>query len=120
MMERRLMNATCTTYGRVLGSAVVGMVGLLVLAGCSHRIAHTTPYYENGPHQVEQPQGMIDEGTPVLVIGRDGSFARVWTPDLLDAYVWDRDLESIWSLKGLGKKEESSAPPVLLEPSPKD
>ena len=63
---------------------------------------------------------MIEKGTPVLVIGREGSFARVWTPDLLDAFVWDRDLESIWTLKGLGKKEEASPPPVFLEPSSKD
>ncbi len=76
---------------------VVAALGALMLcAGCSHSLRHRAPYYENGPYQSEQPQGWLDEGKRVLVIGHEGDYSRIWTIDLIDAYVWDNDLESLW------------------------
>ena len=69
---------------------------LIVVVGCTHVVTQTTPYYEDGPYQIAGPQGDLPEGTRVWVVGKEGSYARVWTRDGIDAYVWDNALMSIW------------------------
>lgn len=106
-------------FGIARGTALLA-AALALLTGCSHVITHTTPYYENGPTQPEPPQGKLEEGTPVLVIGHEGSYVRVWTPAWIDAYVWDRDVESIWKAKAPAKPKEQPPPPVFLEPASRE
>ncbi len=69
---------------------------LILLAGCSHMVAFRTPYYVDGPSQLEPPQGWFDAGTPVLVIGKEGSYARVWSWSFVNAYVLDSELTPWW------------------------
>ena len=69
---------------------------IAALAGCTHVIARTTPYYEDGPSQLDPPQGELEAGTYVLVVGKEGTYSRVWTVGGVDAYVLDGDLESVW------------------------
>ena len=71
-------------------------LGLMPLTSCMHVVSQTTPYYKDGPTQLAGPQGDLSEGTHVWVVGKDGTYARVWTLDGMDAYIWDRALMSFW------------------------
>jgi len=79
----------------------------LGLAGCSHVVAYTTPYYKDGPSQLAGPQGDLEEGTPVLVVGGEGSYARVWTAGGIDAYVVRSSLVPFWQWRGRKPTDES-------------
>lgn len=76
------------------GAAVVLLA--LFLAGCTHVVTQTTPYYHEGPAQLAGPQGQLPEGTGVWVIGREGDYARVLTLGGVHAYVWNGALRSAW------------------------
>lgn len=67
-----------------------------VAPGCMHVTVGTTAYYKHGPSQPGPPDGDLPEGTRVWVVGRDGSYVRVWTLTGVDAYVWDRCLRPAW------------------------
>lgn len=95
---------------------VVLSVSGLALAGCTHVISQRTPYYEKGPSQLEPPQGELEKGTPVWIMGREGSYVRVWTPGLLDAWVRDRAVEPV--LKSRSGKEEEQSGPLVIEVGP--
>ncbi len=82
------------------------LLGGLALAGCTHVITHSTPYYREGPYQIDPPQGMIDEGTYVWVMGHEGTYVRVWTEGFVDAYVPESAVRALW------EKDDKSAPPV--------
>lgn len=88
------------------GMAVVVMLGGLLLAGCTHVVTHTTPYYLDGPYQIDPPQGMMDEGTFVWVIGQKGTYVRVLSEGFVDAYVPENTVRALW------EKESEEAPPV--------
>jgi len=68
---------------------------LALLGGCTHVIGNNCPYYKQGPAQREGPQGTIPAGTPVWVIGKEGSYARVWAASGVDGYVWDSSIVTI-------------------------
>ena len=68
-----------------------------LLSGCTHVVACNTPYFKNGPTQLEPPQGELKAGTWVALIGRRDSYARVLAPDGTNAYVLEQDLRSIWA-----------------------
>jgi len=93
---------------------VVGLAGLTAASGCSHVLINTAPYYEDGPWQLDPPQGELQAGTHVLVVGRKGTYSHVWTITGVDAYVWDGDLHSIFE----GKREPP--PPKELKQQPTD
>jgi hypothetical protein len=63
--------------------------GLALLSGCTHVIGNNAPYYKSGPAQREGPQGTIPAGTPVWVLGKEGSYAHVWTTTGVDGFVWE-------------------------------
>ncbi len=88
--------------------AVLGFSIAALMAGCTHVVTHTAPYYEDGPWQLEPPQGEIPAGTKVLVVGKQGTYSRVWTAGLVDAYVWDGALEPLswWPKPKAEDKEE--------------
>jgi hypothetical protein len=89
-----------------------------VLVGCTHVISQRTPYYEKGPSQLEPPQGELEKGTPVWVLGRDGSYLHVWTPDLIDAYVRDRAVEPAVKWGSAKKEEDEKDKPVVIDVGP--
>jgi hypothetical protein len=68
----------------------------LFAVGCSHVVTQTTPYYSEGPAQLAGPQGQLEEGTGVWVIGREGDYAHVLTLRGVNAYVWNGALRSAW------------------------
>jgi hypothetical protein len=84
------------------------MLPLICTVGCSHVVRQRAPYYVHGPGQPEPPQGFLEEGTHVLVVGKDGSYARVWTGDLLDAFVWEHDLRPLWGTSESRKPAQSA------------
>jgi hypothetical protein len=95
-----------------------------VLAGCSHAITQSTPYYENGPHQTQPPNGNLPEGTGVWVVGREGSYYKVMADNGVVAYVWDRALTPMheWLMRPKSAPRESGkewgdkkSPPLYIE-----
>jgi hypothetical protein len=95
------------------------VLGLALLAGCSHVITQPAPYYKDGPSQLDPPQGELSEGTLVLVIGKDGSYSRVWALNGVIAYVWDGDIRSLWQPREKpedadGKQREPEV--IVVEP----
>jgi hypothetical protein len=66
---------------------------MALAAGCTHVIRHDgTPYYIEGRHQLDPPNGELSAGTGVWIIGEDDTYRRVWTLDGVVAYVWQGDL----------------------------
>lgn len=90
------------------------VLGLALLAGCSHVITQPTPYYKDGPSQLDSPQGELSEGTLVLVIGKDGSYSRVWALNGVIAYVWDGAIRSLW--KWPEKADQREPEVIVVEP----
>lgn len=77
--------------------------------GCTHVIPNSTPYYKDGPDQVEGPQGDIPAGAKAWVIWRKDSYARVWTDGGVDGWVWDRAVVSIWEQEKQIREEKKRA-----------
>ena len=79
------------------------------LSGCTHVIPNSTPYYKDGPDQLEGPQGDIPAGAKAWVLWRKGSYARVWTDGAIDGWVWDRAVVSIWEQETQIREEKKRA-----------
>jgi hypothetical protein len=77
-----------------LTCAITLVAGLTLLSGCTQVMGFNSPYYKNGPAQREGPQGTIPAGTRVWVLGKEGSYAHVWTANGVDGYVWDTSIVS--------------------------
>jgi hypothetical protein len=101
---------TCRRPGLFCLALAVAL--LLGAAGCSHVVAYTTPYFVDGPTQPGPPEGDLEAGTWVLVVGSEGSYSRVWTASFLDAYVLSSALRSIWAAP------EPPPPEEPVEPAP--
>ena len=71
-------------------------VGLTASLGCTHVIIRDTPYYADGPYQIEGPQGDLKEGTGVWVVGKEGTYLCVWSLENIDVYVLDSAVTSYW------------------------
>ena len=86
---------------------------LLLLAlntplGCTHVIKYDgTPYYNEGPQQIEQPNGALSAGTGVWIIGEKLDYKRVWTLDFVIAYVWGQDLVTQWEWWEMEKERKA-------------
>ena len=78
---------------------MVVLPGMLLLAGCTHVVARPTPYYKDGPQQVAQPQGTLDEGTWVMIVGGEGSYTHVISADWVNAWVWTGALKPIFEYR---------------------
>ena len=90
-------------------SAIVALAaGLLCTCGCTHVITQTADYYKKGPSQLDGPDGVIEEGTQVWVVGRDGSYVRVWSAAGVNAHVWDRSVTSIWDHNQQKRKDDKA------------
>ena len=81
------------------------LLGLTVLTGCTHVISHTTPYYKDGPSQLDPPQGNLEAGTYVWVVGKEGTYSHVWGGGV-NAYVLEGDVQSVWQWWGSKRQEE--------------
>lgn len=97
-----------------VGFGLLIAVVALASSGCMHVIAYPVAYYKDGPSQLDPPQGSIAKGTPVMLLGRDGSYIRVLTPDFTDGYVWHSAVRAIWELGSAGADE--GAP--VFDPGP--
>jgi hypothetical protein len=88
----------------------------LVISGCSHVITRETPYYVDGPRQADPPQGWLPEGTGVWILGRDGTYVRVLTGTMINAWVRDWDVASAWgrSAEPAPKEPEAKKEPFIL------
>src|SRR5262245_6148418 len=80
-----------------------------LLLSCTHVIPNSTPYYKDGPDQVEGPQGDIPAGAKAWVLWRKNSYARVWTDGGIDGWVWDRAVVSIWEQERQLREEKKRA-----------
>ncbi|MGD8453517.1 MAG: hypothetical protein PVJ57_17020 [Phycisphaerae bacterium] len=95
--------SVCTPISRsrrqLATELTLALLALLLagVSGCSHVITQTTPYFKDGPSQLEPPQGELEKGTHVLVLGKEGTYSRVLTLGGVNAYVWDGALRSIWA-----------------------
>ena len=69
---------------------------LVLVPGCLRVVRHEAPYYVEGPHQIDPPNGFFSVGKKVMVFGERDSYNRVLTSDGIAAYVWKQDLVS-WS-----------------------
>lgn len=78
---------------RVAGLVFV-MAAVSGLGGCLRIVRQQAPYYLDGPHQVEPPNGFLEPGTRVLTFGSKDSYSHVLTFDGIAADVWDGDLVS--------------------------
>jgi hypothetical protein len=92
---------------RMIRPVLFSAIGLL--SGCTHVIPNSTPYYKDGPDQVEGPQGDIPAGAKAWVIWRKDSYARVWTDGGIDGWVWDRAVVSIWEQEKQIREEKKRA-----------
>ena len=79
--------------------ALLIAAALMLLPGCLRVIRHEAPYYIEGPHQVDPPNGFFSAGKKVMVFGDKDSYSRVLTFDGIAAHVWKHDLVSLpeWS-----------------------
>ena len=77
------------------GVGFLSLGALALLGGCTHVIGNNCPYYKQGPAQREGPQGTIPAGTRVWVLGKEGSYARVWAANGVDGYVWDSSIVTV-------------------------
>ncbi len=84
------------------------LVGLALFVGCTHVIERPTPYYEDGPTQLAPPQGTFEAGTRVLLLGREGSYANVWSWSGKRGYVWEGALGSIWAARSNAEQRRKS------------
>lgn len=76
-------------------AALVGLSG-----GCTHKVVQSTPYFVDGPSQLDPPQGDLDPGIHVLALDRTGSYRRVLTLTGVNAYVLESALEPLWPWGG--------------------
>lgn len=91
---RTIENLTLVTRSH-LRLLICAATVLAVLAGCSHVTTQATPYYRD-PWQTEGPQGELEAGTHVLVVGRKGTYSQVWSLKAVGVYIWDGALRPLW------------------------
>ena len=94
-------------------------VGLTVSLGCTHVIKHDTPYYADGPYQIEGPQGDLKAGTGVWIVGKEGAYLRVWSLENIDVYVVNTAVTSYWQrrkTKPTKQKPAEQQEPLFLPP----
>jgi len=100
----------------------LSVVALLLTVGCTHVITHSAPYYKHGPTQLEAPQGIIPEGTHVWVVGKEGTYTRVWTAGGVDAYVWNGAVMPLHQYQKTQRQAQQAQAqpgkpqPVLIQP----
>jgi hypothetical protein len=93
-----------------LGGATL-LASAMLLAGCTQVIGYNSPYYKNGPAQREGPQGTIPAGTPVWVLGKEGSYTHVFAANGVNGYVWDSSIVTSdeWSRRQAIEKQNEEA-----------
>jgi hypothetical protein len=116
VMPRRLPLATCRgnefrLAGGLAGAVLVtAVLGLGLATGCTHFIKQdSTPYFVDGPHQLEPPNGELAAGTGVWIIGEEDTYKRVWTLDGVIAYVWQGDVVTRSEWKQMQKERKEQA-----------
>ncbi|MCC6357505.1 MAG: hypothetical protein IT450_02070 [Phycisphaerales bacterium] len=82
---------------------------LLAVGGCSHIITADTPYYNDGPEQLDPPQGDVAKGTWCLVIGERGTYYHILTGDGVNAYVWKAAVEPLLDFRRKEKERNAEA-----------
>lgn len=95
--------------GLVLCAAM--FAGVALVAGCTQMIGNNAPYYKNGPAQREGPQGTIPAGTPVWVLGKEGSYTHVLAGNGVNGYVWDSSIVTTeeWNRRQEVQKQNQEA-----------
>jgi hypothetical protein len=83
-------------------------VTLFLTPGCIRVVRHEAPYYVDGPHQVEGPNGLLSEGTHVMVVGRNDSYSHILTFDGVSGYILTGSLAtySEWQQQKKQEQEE--------------
>lgn len=79
-------------FARTCAPGLLVGAALLPLPGCMRVVRQEAPYYVQGPHQVEPPDGFFPAGKKLMVFGEKDSYSRVLTFDGIAAYVWEPDL----------------------------
>ncbi len=89
-------------------AALAIAAALLLMPGCLRIVRAEAPYYADGPHQVEGPDGFLAEGTHVTVLGEKDSYSRVLTFGGTSGYVLSGSLatHSEWRQQREQEKEE--------------
>jgi hypothetical protein len=110
LTRRTVFSRSWTRLTTLLGGAAL-LAGLLPLSGCTQMIGNNTPYYKNGPAQREGPHGTIPAGTPVWVLGKEGSYSHVWALNGVDGYVWDSSIVTAdeWNRRQAIQKQNEEA-----------
>ena len=100
-MHARLLARRCV-------AALLITAVLLLMPGCLRIVRHEAPYYADGPHQVEGPNGFLAEGKHVMVFGEKDSYSRVLTFGGTSGYVLTGSLAtySEWKQQREQEKEE--------------
>jgi len=93
--------------GRRLAAPLITAV-LLLMPGCLRVVRHEAPYYADGPHQVEGPNGFLEGGKHVMVFGEKDSYSHILTFDGISGYVLSGSLAtySEWRQQQEQEKEE--------------
>ncbi len=89
--------------------ALVAVLLLFAVSGCSHIITADTPYYNDGPEQLDPPQGDVAKGTWCLVIGERGTYYHILTGDGVNAYVWKAAVEPLLDFRRKEKERAAEA-----------
>jgi hypothetical protein len=62
----------------------------------THRATRDTVYYETGPQQGEEPNGLFKAGTDLMSLEDNiGGYLRVRAQDRREGYVDEQDLDSL-------------------------
>ncbi len=83
------MSTRATVQVSLLAAA---LLVLSVAGGCLRVVRQEAPYYRNGPHQLEPPDGFLPAGTHLLVFGEKDSYARMMTLKGAVGFIWSGDL----------------------------
>lgn len=80
----------------------------LAACGCSHVITASTPYYNDGPEQLDPPQGEVPAGAWVLVVGERNGYYHILTAGV-NAFVWKNDVMPLLDFRKQQQQRQAEA-----------
>jgi hypothetical protein len=77
-------------------AVLTGMLLAAMTTGCSHVVTQNAPYYRDGPHQLDPPNGIIDAGTYALVLGEKDGYKHLIAGTGEAGHVWNGHVVTVW------------------------